>query len=802
MRIRRILNVIKPQYIYKSNYSKYYRTLPILERSILLDAQHGDSVNGNIYYLLKELTTNKEYVDYKIFLNAKPYKYNLIKKFLENKKIKNVTIIKNNSKRYYQMFAQAQFLFTDTSFPVFYVKKEGQVVFNVWHGTPFKTLGRSDKTEFHRLGNIQRNFCLSDYLLYPNEYMMEHMLKDYMLSNISNAKVMLEGYPRNEIFFDSNTREKVRKEMKLENKEVFVYMPTWRGIVNGVDEKNNVVQEYLDEIDLKLNKDQTLYVNLHHFVNKQINYKKFKNIKPFPKKYETYEFLNVADCLITDYSSVFFDFANTRKKIILFAYDEKEYFENRGLYINFDELPFPKVKNVDELIKEMNNSKKYDDTEFLKKFCSYDNINASKRICETIILKKKSDIVIKELSRNNKKNILIYPGNLAKNGITTSLLNLLNKVKLKENNYFVTFMTRRVTHNKKVITNFPQEVNYIPLLGKMNMSIGHKIISFLYNKKIISIDKLLKYVKDDYELEIKRLYGTTKFDTVIQFNGYDYKKIILYSLFDANRIIYAHNDMYSEIVKKGNMRFDACKYAYETYDKIALVTDDLIETTNKIADVKEKINICNNLFDYKRILKLSKEKIEFDENTISNVEQRELEQVLNNSKITKFIAIGRFSKEKGNDRLLEAFEQFWQKHENTYLIIIGGYGKEYNPLLKCLENMKCKNNVALIRFMNNPYPVLNKCDSLILPSRYEGFGLVLIEADVLGKPVVSTNIVGPSNFIKKHNGQLVENSVQGIEEGLKLLYEKKVNPMNVDYEEYNKNAINQFYKLLNKGEEL
>lgn len=798
-KISRIFNLIKPSYYWKSNYLKYYKTLNIIENNIILEAQHGENINGNIFYIAKELLTNEKYKDYNIFISVAPKKYKLIKKMLYNKSLSNAKIIRNNTKLYFKMLAQCKFLFTDTSFPTFYIKKENQIVFNIWHGTPLKTLGRSDKSEYYRLGNIQRNFVLSDYLLYPNEYMMKHMIEDYMLSNISNAKVLLEGYPRNEIFFDTNSRNNVKHNLNLDKKEVFVYMPTWRGMINEIDKKDNQLQKYLLDIDKQLKENQVLYVNLHPFVSNKINYNKFKKIKKFPKKYETYEFINIADCLITDYSSVFFDFANTKSKIVLFTYDEEEYLKDRGLYLDFTKLPFPRVNNVNDLIKELNSPKNYNDEEFLNKYCKYDNIEASKKICEKIIFNIKNNIKTQELPKNNKKNILIYPGNLAKNGITTSLLNLLNNIDLDKNNYFITYATKKVTSNKDVILKFPDKVNYIPMLGKMNMSIFHKIIGFLYHKKIISINKLLKYTKEDYKLEIKRLYGNIKFDTVIQFNGYDYKKMILYSLFDCNRVIYAHNDMYSEIFNKGNQRFDTCQYAYKTYDKIALVTNDLIEQTAKILDAREKFRICTNIFDYKKILKMSKKQIKFDENTLSNIEKDKLEEILDNKEIFKFIAIGRFSREKGNDRLLEAFEHFWQQHINTYLIIIGGYGKEYNVLLKKLQKMKCKSNVALIRYMSNPYTVLDKCNGLILPSRYEGFGLVLIEADVLGKPVVSTDIVGPSNFMKAHNGQLVENSVNGIKEGLKLLYNREVKPMSVDYEEYNKKAIQEFYDLLKKN---
>lgn len=798
-RFRQVKKLFDPSFLFESKYIKYYRTLEIIPKTIILDAQHGESVNGNLYYLLKEIANDSRYNDYIVYFNYAGNRKRKVKKTLESKGLlERVTLVKNYSRQYFRLLAQANYLFTDTSFPSCFIKKDEQVVFNTWHGTPLKTLGRSDKAEYFRLGNIQKNFIISDYLLYPNEYMMNHMIEDYMFSNISDAKIILEGYPRNEIFFNEEERSKVKKELDLENKKIFAYMPTWRGVVNGVEDDGKELTGYFKKLDQKLKDDQVLYVNLHPFVSSNIKYKDFKHIKKFPAGYETYEFLNVVDCLITDYSSVFFDYANTKNKVILFTYDEDKYLEERGLYFSLDELPFPRVKTVEDLVKELNSEKSYDDTAFLEKFCKYDNKDASKRLCEKVILGLDSGVKVLDLPKNDRKNVLIYPGALSKNGVTTSVINLLNNVDTDRANYYVSSPTRRMSRNRDVLLHFPDQIAYVPVFGKMNMSFSHKLILKMYKHKFINIDTLLKYVKQDYLDEIKRSYGNAKFDVVIQFSGYDYKKMIQYSLFDkATKIMYVHTDTYKEITKKKTQRKDAVQYAYKHFDKLALVSEDLIEPASKILDVKEKFRICPNLFDYKRVQKLSKKKIQFDEEkTEANITVEELNKKLDDPSLTKFIGIGRFSFEKGNDRLLDAFEKFHAEHKDTYLVIIGGYGPEYEKLSSKLKWMKCKDSVAMIRYMTNPYAVLAKCDGLILPSRYEGFGLVLIEADTLGKPIVSTNIVGPSTFMNEHGGVLVDNSTEGVEKGLKLLYEKNVKPLGVDYEEYNKDALEKFYQLM------
>ena len=92
-------------------------------------------------------------------------------------------------------------------------------------------------------------------------------------------------------------------------------------------------------------------------------------------------------------------------------------------------------------------------------------------------------------------------------------------------------------------------------------------------------------------------------------------------------------------------------------------------------------------------------------------------------------------------------------------------------------------------------PILKQCDLFILSSLYEGLGLVLLEADTLGIPVISTDIVGPSGFMKEHGGYLVTPDIEGIYQGMKAFDRGEVKPMHVDYEKYNRNAVQQFEEM-------
>src|SRR5699024_9769248 len=112
------------------------------------------------------------------------------------------------------------------------------------------------------------------------------------------------------------------------------YLPTFRGLIGNVDR-----QDYMDTLsghlrlwDSELRDGEVLLVKLHPFLHGSETFEGYRHIRSFPAQWDTYEGLSLCDTLITDYSSVFYDFANAGKKIILFAYDRKEYESGRGMY--------------------------------------------------------------------------------------------------------------------------------------------------------------------------------------------------------------------------------------------------------------------------------------------------------------------------------------------------------------------------------------------------------------------------------------------------------------------------------------
>jgi CDP-glycerol glycerophosphotransferase len=177
------------------------------------------------------------------------------------------------------------------------------------------------------------------------------------------------------------------------------------------------------------------------------------------------------------------------------------------------------------------------------------------------------------------------------------------------------------------------------------------------------------------------------------------------------------------------------------------------------------------------------------------VELEELERVLNDTSCKKFITIGRYSEEKGHSRLLDAFKEHVKENPTDYLIIIGGHGDKYAEIKERVLTEEGLEHVILIKASRNPAPILKKCDYFILSSFYEGLPMVIMEALILNKPVICTDITGPREFLQQGYGLLVEDSTQGLIDGMAQA-NKGLSLKPFDAEAFNKQALAELYNLI------
>ena len=360
------------------DYVRYYEDEVIWDNAVLFESFGGKNFQGNPYYLFKEMLTAAWWKE-KEFYIAHQNPEELLT-FLRNRKMlgPNVHVVLYLSPEYRNILCHAKYLINNMSINMNYIKKDGQVYVNTWHGTPLKTLGRTVKNDPFAVNNPQRNMLLADILLAPNELTKRVYELDHMIEGVAPEKILMSGYPRNTAFFDDELRAEIRAENGLEGKKAIFYMPTWRGsAASGVRNIDFIAD--MERLAEELGNEYVVYIKLHPAMSGSLN--QLHACRTMPDKYEVYEFLNACDVLITDYSSVYFDFANTGRQIILYQYDKKEYYAERGVYPDVERnTPFAVVEDYDALRDEILSPRSIDSKEFRAEFCSFDGPEASEKL--------------------------------------------------------------------------------------------------------------------------------------------------------------------------------------------------------------------------------------------------------------------------------------------------------------------------------------------------------------------------------------------------------------------------------------
>ncbi|MEE1503369.1 MAG: CDP-glycerol glycerophosphotransferase family protein [Acutalibacteraceae bacterium] len=403
-RFKSFKNNCEPAYI-------EYCQLPIDEKLVLLEGGQGSNINGNMFSMLKELKTNPRWEEYTCAFVVTEDTIEKARKRMAFYGFKDVILSVRNSNDYLKHLATAKYVMTDNSFPPYFNKRDEQIFFNTWHGTPLKTLGKANKSSLSSIGNVQKNYLMSDYALFPNEFTRNVFMDDYYLRNIYKGKSLIANYPRNYIFYDAEAGVEMKKKLGFEGKKIYAYMPTWRDAANDMQKAASIkeTEAILREFDKKLDDSSVLLVNLHFLLSSEINCDKYKHVEYFSGDYDTYEILNACDGLITDYSSVFFDFAITGKKVILFAYDKEKYLSTRGTYMPFEDLPFAIVEKVDDVVNEM--QKPYEvSQEFLDEYCPNGSIDSCEKLFEMLVNGESDVYKIETTIPENEKTCLVYAG--------------------------------------------------------------------------------------------------------------------------------------------------------------------------------------------------------------------------------------------------------------------------------------------------------------------------------------------------------------------------------------------------------
>lgn len=369
-----------------------------------------------------------------------------------------------------------------------------------------------------------------------------------------------------------------------------------------------------------------------------------------------------------------------------------------------------------------------------------------------------------------KKKVLFVVDEKQMGGVSILLEDILHKINLKK--YQIDIL---VLHNNgDYLNNLPNSVNMIyggKFFDTIDLTFGQvlhtKNIGKIYSKlkmtflmKTGLIIKVIKKERDKMSLD--------KYDVEVAFkDGYP----AIFTAFgnSTKKYHWLHTDysMYDCTARYRSL----FKKVYPHFDKIIGISESVLNRFKEKYDVT-KTDVIFNIIDKNKIITKSKEEtIKFDKNKVN------------------LISVGRIHNMKGYDRLVDVMHKLDQdgKLENVVLRIIGD-GPDFEMVNSNVTKYNLQDKVIMMGRKRNPFPYVLASDCFLMCSRYEPFGLVILEAMILGTPVLSCDVASIKEIMDEKYGLIVDNSEEGLYEGIakickdhKILVEKRNNLKKYDY---------------------
>lgn len=574
----------------------YYYSEKLDEKSILIFGI-GTSVRGNTQYILNELNHNDTYKEFKIYVRTRPGKTEeIVQQYIKQNNWSRTTTVPSG---YIKKLESCKYVLTETYFPYAWIKRPGQIVINLWHGAPLKKIGLlKNGQNSHHNSVQQKNFLYANYLLCPNDYMKRIMDDSYKITSLLQGKAINLGYPRvsGMLKIDSIRKQELSKILSPNNESIYAYMPTFRGYLSD-EEAINREMKLLTYLDEHLRDNQILYVNLHHYISTGLDCKIFKHIKTFPPLIDSYQVLAMCDALISDYSSVFFEYLTLRKQIILYIEDYKKYSSYQGLNIDINELPFDLAKSKEELLEMINRGKTYDDTEYYNKMCPYDSSQSPELLCK-VFINDETDLNIENIPKNNKKKILFYSDCCNDVVQTRNLSALISAYDKSIHEIYIGVDDAKTSDNTQNAYPLLSETLVIGSKDDSLLSSIGKPIQELYLNDKISFDAAMSFLIHEYALMPIRMYGNVIFDTLAIYDTINPEIVIGLALSSAkNKLLFISESMLRELLCNNKFLKDAITFAANYCDNIVVPNEGYVSLAATLLpkSLATKISIAKNV---------------------------------------------------------------------------------------------------------------------------------------------------------------------------------------------------------------
>lgn len=511
---RKIIQIRRSELI-----SRYY-SKPILEKTVVYDSFSGLGILDSPRTIFKRLLEREEFSDYTHVWAIKDSE--MVKSNLDEfRDLKNVIFVKRNSEEYIKYLTTAKYLISNSSVPQYYSRRPEQVYLNTWHGVPTKVMGYERPGQrVNATKNVVHNFINATHLITANHFTGERMYKQaYMLDGIYEGRMLDMPLPRTDAIRNTD-REYVFSKLKeagiVTDKKIIVYAPTWKGkLYNSLEYDLTELKGAVKTLKENINTGEyEVLLRVHYFLYRAISVDEEMKKMCIPFTIDTNELLSVVDILISDYSSIFFDFLSTRRPILFYVPDIENYSENRGLYIPMEEMPGPVSTTLEGIADKINRIEQVK-ADYADKYntmyqwcCSKEDGKAADRVIDAVFLNQESEIMN---CKGDKKKLLIMAQFTKQFIYSTKLAELLKQVDYSE--YDVTLLTSvpKDESRRQLLENLDLRVRILITNYKINCRwLTKKSVFKALNNGTLDLEEAVKTL--GYRREWQRAVGDCTFD--------------------------------------------------------------------------------------------------------------------------------------------------------------------------------------------------------------------------------------------------------------------------------------------------
>lgn len=369
-------------YSFKINYKQYSR------KTIIFESFGGRQISDSPLAIYEEMQRVHPEYDLIWVIN---------KDLVAQAEKKGYKYVVRNTFKWVQTIERAQVWVENARLPQWVRKPRYTKFVQTWHGTPLKKLGLdivkvtmpgTTTERYHE--NFIREANRWDILISPNPYSTKIFRQAFGYQN----EIVELGYPRNDKLANPTEKEIFRLKRKIgipQDKKVIMYAPTYRD--NQFYRKGKYLFELpfnLKDFQERFGKDTVLLLRMHYLISDMVDTSEFEGCVYDVSEYtDVSELYLVTDLLVTDYSSVFFDYAYLKRPIVFYPYDYKIYKDElRGFYLDYQkELPGEIAydstnlwKEIEDGLNKFNASDNPRFNAFYNRFCKANIGNSAKKI--------------------------------------------------------------------------------------------------------------------------------------------------------------------------------------------------------------------------------------------------------------------------------------------------------------------------------------------------------------------------------------------------------------------------------------